>query len=56
MKVLTNRELEVLSLIAKGYTTNSIASMLFIHMTTIKTHRKHLLKKTGSSNIAELIY
>jgi DNA-binding NarL/FixJ family response regulator len=56
MEALTRRELEVLSLIAEGNTTGSIASKLSIQINTVKTHRKNMLKKTGCKNITELIY
>ncbi len=53
--VLTRRELEVLELIAEGLTNNEIGIKLFISVTTVDTHRKNLLAKFNSRNIASLI-
>ena len=53
--VLTRREKEVLELIADGLTNNAIAAKLFISVTTVDTHRKNLLAKFDSRNIASLI-
>jgi len=53
--VLTMREKEVLELIADGLTNNEIAQKLFISVTTVDTHRKNLLAKFDSRNIASLI-
>jgi DNA-binding NarL/FixJ family response regulator len=52
---LSSRELEVLRLIAKGYTNYQISDVLFISRRTVETHRQHLLEKTGSTNTATLI-
>ncbi len=53
--VLTTREKEVLELIAEGFTNNEIAQKLFISVTTVDTHRKNLLAKFETKNIASLI-
>ena len=53
--ILTRREKEVLELIADGLTNNEIAIKLFISVTTVDTHRKNLLAKFDSRNIASLI-
>ena len=53
--ILTRREKEVLELIADGHTNNEIATKLFISVTTVDTHRKNLLAKFGTKNIASLI-
>lgn len=42
---LTNRELEVLLLVAKGYTNQEIADELFITLKTVKTHVSNILSK-----------
>ncbi len=52
---ITPRELEVLQLIAKGYTTVQIAERLASSKRTVETHRHNLLDKTGSSNTAALL-
>jgi two-component system, NarL family, response regulator NreC len=52
---LSEREMDVLRLIAKGYTNVQIAKELFTSRRTIETRRKNLLDKTGTSNTATLI-
>lgn len=42
---LTNREIEVLLLVAKGYTNQEIADELFITLKTVKTHVSNILSK-----------
>ena len=37
----TNKELEIIHLIGKGFTNQQIAAMLFNSIYTIETHRKH---------------
>ena len=44
-KKLTNRELEILNLLATGQTLTSIAKGLHISQNTIKTHLKNLYRK-----------
>lgn len=44
---LTDREREVLRLIAKGDTNQEIAEQLFVGETTVKTHVSHVLRKLG---------
>ena len=44
---LTNREIEVLKLIAQGYTNNEISGMLFISPHTVKSHMIHIFNKLG---------
>jgi DNA-binding NarL/FixJ family response regulator len=52
---LSPRELEVLHLVAKGYTNHQIGEMLFTSRRTVETHRQNLLEKTGTNNTATLI-
>lgn len=52
---LTDREMDVLNLIAQGLTNSEMASRLFISVRTIETRRKKILEKTGTSNTATLI-
>jgi DNA-binding NarL/FixJ family response regulator len=47
---LTPRELEVLRLLARGYTYREIASELFISVKTVETHTSNVLRKTQQSN------
>ncbi|HET6226084.1 MAG TPA: response regulator transcription factor [Bacteroidia bacterium] len=53
---ITDRELEVLKLIVKGYTNSQIADQLFASVRTIETRRKRLLDKTKATNTATLIH
>ena len=53
---LTRREKEVLFYISQGLTTKQIGIKLFRSDLTVKSHRKHLLKKLHAGNTAELIY
>lgn len=52
---LTRREIEVLQLIAEGFTNAEMSEKLFVSSTTIDTHRKHLLAKFNAKNTASLI-
>ena len=52
---LTNRELEVLRLLASGLNSKEISEQLFISTNTVEYHRKQLLRKTESRNVAQLI-
>jgi len=52
---LTDREKEVLKLIAMEHNTNEIAEKLFISINTVETHRKNLLSKLNAKNIAGLV-
>ena len=45
---LTTRELEVLSLLARGLSNGEMASYLYVEPTTIKYHLTGLMQKTGS--------
>jgi len=52
---LTNREMEVLSLLASGKSNRHIAEALSISVKTVETHKAHILIKLGLNNNAELI-
>lgn len=47
---LTRRELEVLRLLARGYTYKEIGQELFISVKTVETHASNILRKTQQSN------
>ncbi|MGP6173878.1 LuxR C-terminal-related transcriptional regulator [Corynebacterium sp. A21] len=47
---LTRRELEVLRLLARGYTYREIGKELFISIKTVETHASNILRKTQQSN------
>jgi DNA-binding NarL/FixJ family response regulator len=51
---LTDRELQVVKLIAEGYTSDEIASELCISRKTVDRHRANTLDKLGMRNAAEL--
>jgi two-component system response regulator NreC len=51
---LTNREREVLQLIAEGKSSPQIAAMLHISEKTVRNHRNHLMKKLDLHSIADL--
>lgn len=51
---LTRRELEVLRLLARGYTYKEIAQRLFISVKTVETHASNILRKTQTSNRHQL--
>ncbi len=53
-KPLTDREQEVLVLIAKEYNTREISESLFISVNTVETHRKNLMKKLQVKNVVGL--
>lgn len=53
--VVTRREKEVLVLISEGLTNAEIAEKLFISVTTVDSHRKNLLTKFNTPNVAALI-
>ena len=52
---LTKREIEVLKLIADGFSNKEIGEQLFISHRTVDTHRTNLMKKLEVNNIAGLI-
>lgn len=54
-KLLTDREREILKLIAKEYTNKNIAEELFISERTVETHRKNIFRKTGTNSLVGLI-
>jgi DNA-binding CsgD family transcriptional regulator len=53
--VLTEREKEVLQLIASEYTSQQIAETLFISLKTVESHRLSLTHKLGIKNAAGMI-
>jgi two-component system, NarL family, response regulator NreC len=52
---LSDRELEILRLIALGYTNSQVAEELFLSVRTVETHRAHIQQKLGLSDRAELV-
>jgi two-component system response regulator NreC len=52
---LTEREREILTLIAQGLSNQHIAEKLFISIKTVQTHRAHVLEKLGLHDRTELV-
>ena len=52
---LSSREMDVIRLLAAGLTSAEIARQLNVSVETVITHRKKLLEKTKTRNVAELI-
>jgi DNA-binding NarL/FixJ family response regulator len=52
---LSDREREVLRLLARGHTNQEIAKELYISVRTAETHRAHIMQKLGFSRRAELV-
>jgi DNA-binding CsgD family transcriptional regulator len=52
---LSQREKEVVVLLAEGHTSRQIADKLYLSTATVSTHRKNILKKTGLSSTAEVV-
>ena len=52
---LTDREREVLGLVAQGYTNQEIADRLIVSVKTVETHRAHIMSKLGLQTRAELV-
>lgn len=52
---LTNREKQVLKLVAEGYKNNEIADMLYMSVKTVMGHRTHIMEKLNIHSRTELI-
>jgi len=55
MTQLTDREIEIIRLVADGLTNKEIGEQLFISHRTVDTHRTNLMKKLNVTNVAGLI-
>lgn len=53
-RLLSFREIEVLSLVAQGYLNKEIADQLNIGLTTVITHRKNIVEKLGMKSVSAL--
>jgi DNA-binding NarL/FixJ family response regulator len=53
-KILSDREIEVMSLIAQGYINKEIADKLSIGLATVVTHRRNIMDKLGLKSVSAL--
>jgi two-component system response regulator NreC len=53
--VLTDREKEVLQLLAEGRTNKDVATLLELSLSTVETHRANLMQKLNLHNTAEIV-
>lgn len=53
-KILTDREIEVMSLIVQGYINKEIADRLNIGLATVVTHRRNIMDKLGMKSVSAL--
>lgn len=56
LDLLTERELEVMRLLAQGLTNREVAEKLVISPSTVQTHRSHIMEKLNLSNRTELVH
>jgi two-component system response regulator NreC len=54
-EILTEREREVLQLVAEGKTNQEVAAALFVTIKTVQTHRAHIMHKLGFHDRTELV-
>lgn len=54
-RLLSEREVEIITLIAEGYTNSQIAELLHLSPHTINTHRKNIMGKLGTKNTAGIV-
>jgi len=55
LEPLTDRERDVFTLLALGYTNQEIARMLFVSVRTVDSHRAHVMRKLDLETRAELV-
>ena len=54
-ELITNREREVLQLVAEGKSNKEVANLLNLSLYTVETHRTHILQKLNLHSVPELI-
>jgi len=54
--LLTNREIEIVELLAQHKTSSEIADQLFLSRATVEKHRKNMIKRTGAANATALVH
>lgn len=47
----SERQLQILELLAEGHTSEAVASRLHISRETVRTHRQHILRRSGRPNM-----
>lgn len=52
---LTTREVEVLKLVAEGFTNTEIADRLFISIRTVESHKNHIMQKLDLNTTADMV-
>ncbi|HZO74107.1 MAG TPA: response regulator transcription factor [Ktedonobacteraceae bacterium] len=55
LDVLTPREMEVLKMVAEGYTNQEIADRLVLSIKTVQAHRANVMEKLGLHDITQLV-
>ncbi|MCX2474266.1 LuxR C-terminal-related transcriptional regulator [Pedobacter sp. MC2016-05] len=53
--LITEREIEIVRLLSKGYNSKEIGDMLFISEHTVNTHRRNMVRKLDLRNSYQLI-
>ncbi len=55
VKILSERELQVLGLVARGYTSAQIAKQIFVSVKTVETYRSRFAEKLGLRTRSDVI-
>ncbi|MFW6270977.1 MAG: response regulator transcription factor [Bacillota bacterium] len=55
MEKLTNRETEIIQLVASGKTNQELAEELYIAVPTVKAHLRHIFNKLGATNRTQAV-
>lgn len=54
-KILSQREIQVLELVAQGYTNKEIGEKIFVSVKSVETYRSRIIQKLGLKNRADLV-
>lgn len=54
-KLITSKEMQVISLVIKGHTSKEVSELLNIAKRTVDTHRYNIMKKLKLSNVTQLV-
>ncbi|WP_438426214.1 response regulator transcription factor [Aquimarina macrocephali] len=54
-KTLTSREIQIIKLIAEGYSSKEIADQLYISYNTVRTHRNNIIRNSHCASMPEVI-